>query len=387
MPKTVQFVPSMRILACLVAATWVFVTPAAIPAEDLRSDQIRRIEEELSRERDQYVKFDVKEKNLLGQLAEIEKRMAEKQSLLDTLRVRIQERRSEVEESRQRLAELETEADEVRNRLGERVAVYYKYAKRGYVKLLATARDLDELRKRMYYLRIIMEEDRVLLETMTALLAEQQRRVREVSDKLAAVSRLEEEEARHLASMEEDARKKVFLLMKIHQEKEFYETAVQELQSAAESLKETLTDLDRTPRSPVRLTSDFAVHQGKLLLPFEGKIIENYHPLGTGAVLTHRGVFIQGKAGGEVRAIYDGRVDYSGWLKGYGQIIIINHGSRYYSVSAHLSARHLEQGDLVKAGDVIGEAGDSGSLSGPGLYFELRRGGETIDPLAWIKGR
>jgi septal ring factor EnvC (AmiA/AmiB activator) len=387
MPKTLQLVSSRRILACLIAATWVVFTPAAIPAEDLRSDQIRRIEEELSRERDQYVKFDVKEKNLLGQLAEIEKRMAEKQSLLDALGVRIQERRSEVEESRKRLAELETEADEVRNRLGERVVVYYKYAKRGYVKLLATARDLDELRKRMYYLRIIMEEDRVLLETMTGLLAEQQRRVREVSDKLAAVSRLEEEEARQFASMEEDAKKKVFLLMKIHQEKEFYETAVQELQSAAESLKETLTDLDRTPRSSVRLTSDFAAHQGKLLLPFKGKIIENYHPLGTGAVLTHRGVFIQGKAGGEVRAIYDGRVDYSGWLKGYGQIIIINHGSRYYSVSAHLSARSLEQGDLVKGGDVIGEAGDSGSLSGPGLYFELRRGGETIDPLAWIKGR
>jgi murein hydrolase activator len=379
--------PSFLLRACLAAAVWGIMVPSAMPAEDLRDDQIRRIEEELSREREQYVKFDVKEKNLLGQLTEIEKRVVEKQELLDKLRVRIEERRDEVRDRQRRLAELEAEADEIRGRLGGRVVAYYKYAKRGFVKLLATASDLDDLRKRFFYLRIIMEEDRVLLEAMLRVLTQQKHRVQEMREKLDVVRRLETEEAEQLASLEEDIRRKVLLLMKIHQEKEFYETAVHELQTAAQSLKETLTSLDRKPEVTAKLTSDFAAHKGKLPLPFKGKTIENYHPLGSGAVLTHRGMFIQGKSGGDVRAIYDGRVDYSGWLKGYGQIIIINHGSRYFSVSAHLSARFLEQGDLVKGGDVIGEAGESGSLSGPGLYFELRKAGETLDPLAWLKGR
>ena len=372
-----------RFVAASAAVALVF-SAAPGRAEHPRDDQIRKIEEELFREREQYVKFDVKEKNLLGQLSEIEKRIAEKRELLVSIRKRIQAQRSALEVKQGKLERLEIEADDVRSRLGSRVVAYYKYARRGYVKLLATAGDLDELRKRMYYLRIIMERDRILLERMLGVLSEHRAQLDAVDEKLRVVTRLEAEESEQLAMLKGELEKKVLLLMKIHREKEFYETAVQELQAAARSLKETLDDLDDRPERNVRLASDFVDFKGKLRLPFEGKVIENYHPLGTGPVLTHKGVFIQGESGGAVEAIYDGRVDFSGWLKGYGQIIIINHGSRYFSVCAHLSERKVEKGDLVRTGDVIGLAGESGSLSGPGLYFELREAGETLDPVAWL---
>ncbi len=380
-----RFIPRTA-FACLVASSAGALIFCAAPgrADRPRDDQIRKIEEELSREREQYVKFDVKEKNLLGQLSEIEKRIAEKRGLLVSIRKRIQDRRSELEVKQEKLERLEIEADDVRSRLGGRVVAYYKYARRGYVKLLATARDLDELRKRMYYLRIIMERDRLLLQRMLGVLSEHRAQVEAVDEKLRVVTRLEQEESEQLALMKEELEKKVLLLMKIHREKEFYETAVQELRAAARSLKETLDDLDGRPERNVRLDSDFDDFKGMLQPPFEGKVIENYHPLGTGSVLTHKGVFIQGESGGAVKAVYDGRVDYSGWLKGYGQIIIIAHGSRYFSVCAHLSERRVEKGDLVRRGDVIGLAGASGSLSGPGLYFELREAGEPIDPMAWL---
>ncbi|MCF8063507.1 MAG: peptidoglycan DD-metalloendopeptidase family protein [Deltaproteobacteria bacterium] len=373
------------VLRMMSAAAVLLFSPAAGHAEDPKDDQIRKIEEELSREREQYVKFDVKEKNLLGQLSEIEKRIAEKRDLLASIREKVQVQRSELDVKRRELERLEIEAGDVRSRLGSRVVAYYKYARRGYVKLLATARDLDELRKRMYYLRIIMERDRVLLQRMLGVLTEHRMQVQAVDEKLQVVTRLDQEESEQLEMMKEELEKKVLLLMKIHREKEFYETAVQELQSAARSLKETLAGLDREPVRTVELSSDFVDFKGKLQLPFEGEVIENYHPLGTGPVLTHRGIFIQGESGGAVRAVYDGRVDYSGWLKGYGQIIIINHGSRYFSVCAHLSERKVEEGDLVRTEDVIGLAGESGSLSGPGLYFELREAGESLDPMAWLK--
>jgi septal ring factor EnvC (AmiA/AmiB activator) len=382
-----RFTSCTALRASCVASSVAVLLLAADPGypERPRDDQIRKIEEELSREREQYVKFDIKEKNLLGQLSEIEKRMAEKRDLLTSIRERIRDRSSELAIERKALERLEGETDDVRSRLGKRVVAYYKYARRGYVKLLATAGDLDELRKRMYYLRVIMERDRVLLQRMLGMLAEHRTRVEAVDEKLRVVRRLEAEESEQLALLEEDLERKVFLLMKIHREKEFYQTAVQELQAAAQSLKKTLTELDEQPERAVRLASDFVENKGKLRLPFEGEVIENYHPLGTGPVLTHRGIFIQGESGGAVRAVYDGRVDYSGWLKGYGQMVILNHGSRYFSVCAHLSERKVEEGDLVRTGDVIGLAGESGSLSGPGLYFELRQGGETVDPTAWLK--
>ena len=361
--------------------------PTRADSDDLRDEQIRRIEEKLSKEREQYVRYDVKEKNLLGQLAEIEKHIVEKKELLVSLKERIREQRSGLNERQKELNRLEVEADEVRSRLAKRVVAYYKYARRGYVKLLATARDLDELRKRMYYLRIIMEEDRILLQRMLEVLRDYMGQVQAVDERLQVVSRLEKEESEQLEAMKEDLDKKVFLLMRIHKEKEFYETAVKELQSASQELKETVASLDRKQERKTELSSDFAGQKGTLPVPFKGKMIENYHPLGTGPVLTHKGVFIQGDSGGEVRAVYDGRVDYSGWLKGYGQIVIINHGSRYFSICAHLSEIRVEEGDVVRGGDVIGLAGESGSLSGPGLYFELRKAAESLDSTAWLKVR
>jgi septal ring factor EnvC (AmiA/AmiB activator) len=91
--------------------------------------------------------------------------------------------------------------------------------------------------------------------------------------------------------------------------------------------------------------------------------------------------------GAEVEAVYSGRVDYSGRLKGYGEIIVINHGTRFFSVYAHLSKREKDKGDLVGKREVIGLLGETGSLSGPGLYFEIRRGGKPLDPLKWLKVR
>ncbi len=361
--------------------------PALADSDALRNEQIRNIEEKLLREREQYVRYDVKEKNLLGQLGEIEKQISEKKELLVSLNEKIREQRAGLNESQEELNRLEVEADEVRGRLGKRVVAYYKYARRGYVKLLATAPDLDELRRRTYYLRIVMEQDRILLQRMLDVLRVHRGQLQAVEERLRVVSLLEKEESEHLEAIKEELDKKVFLLMRIHKEKEFYETAVRELETASQELKETVASLDRKQERRAELSSDFSRHKGDLPVPFKGKIIENYHPLGTGPVLTHKGVFIQGDSGGEVRAVYDGRVDYSGWLKGYGQIIIINHGSRYFSICAHLSEIRVEEGDIVSTGDVIGLAGESGSLSGPGLYFELRKAAESLDSTVWLKVR
>lgn len=375
-----------RFLMCLLLLS----VPASLGATEAvtgKSDQIRKIEEELSREREKYVKFDVKEKNLLGQLAEIEKRIAEQRDLLEKLAEKIRHQKKDLEKKRKRLHGLEAQARKIRDRLGSKLVAYYKYVRRGYVQLLATSTDLDELRKRMYYLRILMGKDRDRLEGMLDVLRSHEKQVNAVEENLDVVTRLEMEEQKELASLKEEIERKVVLLMKIHREKEFYETAVKELEAAARNLKKTLVNLETGADKGSELTSDFDDFKGMLPLPYHGKIIRDYHPLGTGPVMTHQGIFIQGEPRGDVKAIYDGRVDYSGWLKGYGQILIINHGSRFFSVSAHLSGRKCEEGEVVRKGDVVGSAGDTESLSGPGVYFELRKGAQSLDPLAWIKVR
>ena len=82
-----------------------------------------------------------------------------------------------------------------------------------------------------------------------------------------------------------------------------------------------------------------------------------------------------------------GRVRYAGWFQGYGRLVILDHGGGYYTVSGHLAEIAVAVGDTVASGAPIGTVGDSGSLSGPRLYFEIRRGGEALDPREWLLPR
>ena len=81
-------------------------------------------------------------------------------------------------------------------------------------------------------------------------------------------------------------------------------------------------------------------------------------------------------AGAEVR--------FSGWFRGYGKIVILDHGDEFFTVSGHLSEIHVAVGDRVREGETIGSVGDTGSLRGARLYFELRRGSEALDPVPWL---
>jgi len=123
-------------------------------------------------------------------------------------------------------------------------------------------------------------------------------------------------------------------------------------------------------------------------MPTEGKIAAFFGPYRNPEfnVMNFRsGIIIRSPRGAAIRAVYDGDVLYSAWFKDYGNMVIIDHGDHYYTVYAHLEDVHKAKGDRVETGDVIGTVGDSGSVTGPGLHFEVRHHGKPIDPIKWLK--
>ena len=352
---------------------------------DIKKDQIRQIETDLSREREQFLIFGTKEKNLLRQLTDIEKEITKKRELLKELKGKIDHNKKELKRQQGRLRRLESSLNEMKERLGQRLIAFYKHAKRGYVQLLATSKDLGQLRKRMKYLHIIMREDQQLLKEMVDVQLRIKRGISRKRERLAIIDTLKSTEVRRMQSLRERLDKKVILLMKIHKEREFYETAVKELQSAAQNLRETLLNLERIEEKRRLQLSGFKDSKGELPLPFDGEIIKSNHPPGYKNLNIHRGIYIKGPLGAGVKAIFLGRVDFSGWLKGYGQTIVINHGSRFFTISACLSQRNKEVGDMVERGEVIGLLGQADTFSGPSLYFEMRRAGINLDPRKWLK--
>jgi murein DD-endopeptidase MepM/ murein hydrolase activator NlpD len=99
------------------------------------------------------------------------------------------------------------------------------------------------------------------------------------------------------------------------------------------------------------------------------------------------GVDIEAAEGTEVAAVASGQVVYTGWFKGYGNLIILDHGNEYYTLYAHVADILVKEDDDVRAGQRIGTVGDTGSLSGPRLYFEVRYQGKPQDPAEWLRQR
>jgi septal ring factor EnvC (AmiA/AmiB activator) len=156
----------------------------------------------------------------------------------------------------------------------------------------------------------------------------------------------------------------------------------QRLAELIERLSELLADFPVDPDEP------FASAKGKLNWPVQGRLVGDYgQPRGAGTV-RWTGVLLETSAGTPVRAVHHGRVAFADWLQGLGLLVIVDHGGGYMSLYAHNEALLKESGDWVEPGEVIAQVGDTGGQAKPGLYFELRRNGEPLNPHPWIaRGR
>lgn len=144
-----------------------------------------------------------------------------------------------------------------------------------------------------------------------------------------------------------------------------------------------------TAPPPMPSTGEFAKLKGRLILPVQGTVAGQFGQTRSkdGQGPSWKGIFIATEAGQGVRAVGNGRVVFSEWLRGFGEIVIIDHGDQFLSVYGNNGKLLKRSGDSVKAGDTIAETGNSSGNLDTGLYFELRHQGQPFDPVSWTKGR
>ncbi|MEE9543775.1 MAG: peptidoglycan DD-metalloendopeptidase family protein, partial [Thermodesulfobacteriota bacterium] len=164
---------------------------------------------------------------------------------------------------------------------------------------------------------------------------------------------------------------------------------VDELKDAADSLTGLIAKLRDSNTDNAEL-SGFALEKGRLKMPVDGKIVSSYgrkkHPR-YNTITFNNGIKIKAGFGDSVKSVYGGRVAYVGWLKGYGQVMIIGHGDGFYTLFGHLFRVLKERGSEIEAGEVVALVGDSGTDGAAGLYFEVREGGVPRDPMTWLVKR
>ena len=159
-----------------------------------------------------------------------------------------------------------------------------------------------------------------------------------------------------------------------------------ELAGQEEKLAEFISALPPSRAGSVR-HSGFAALRGKLPHPADGPTEVGFGKVVNprfNTVTIQKGIDVRAPLGAAVRAVAPGRVVHAGWFKGYGNLVIVDHGDGYHTLVAHLQSMSTAMGEEVEAGAPLGTVGETASLKGPYLYFEIREHGRSVDPGQWL---
>jgi septal ring factor EnvC (AmiA/AmiB activator) len=242
-----------------------------------------------------------------------------------------------------------------------RVMVYYDYFNS------ARVRQMDRIKESLVELRNIEREIAQEEQRLQQLLAKNQNQQQQLES-----ARLGRKEI--IASLTERLRNK-------GQELESLKSDEKQLRSLLADLQQALSDIPLDSAAHVPFNS----RKGKLPWPSRGRLVASFGSSREVGKLKWDGVLIAAPEGQEVRAIHHGRVAFADWLRGFGLLLIIDHGDGYMSLYGHNQSLFKETGEWVEPGEVVAQVGNSGGRATSGIYFGIRHNGQPKNPVQWCK--
>jgi septal ring factor EnvC (AmiA/AmiB activator) len=293
-----------------------------------------------------------------------------------------------IEALKEDIAALDAKIALRREFMKRRLRAMHRYDRYGDALLmLGGAEDLPQLLRRWRYLKSLTLYEREIVagydKDLSAL-----RKKRSDLDGLE--NRLTGEEAEVLGRERALARKrgeKKRLLASVRGEKAAYEKLLRELRKAYARMEKLIR---QSEKKQDYTGSGFRKYKGRLSWPAQGPVAVPYGPQKERKFNTpvfHNGIYIDAYEEASARAVYSGKVVFADWFKGYGKLVILNHGSGYHSLYGNLSEIFLKTGDIIEGDVEIGRVGASALIDRPSLYFEIRYKGKPLNPSQWLKRR
>ncbi len=369
---------------------------------DLRETQRR-----LSEERAKAADAKRREAGVLSDLEATEKRLGDKRRQIAVLAGRMKRAEGHIGELEREIAGLHDRRAMQEEALARRLRALYKLEVQGgaLLWLLAGQDPVGQAVQLRHLAALAAVDARLIREYRVSSdgLAERKDKLEARRRELVGL-RAEAEEER--AEADREAGHRQALLARVRDERAYHERMVGELTEAARRLEAFVRDLQEKQRQRVarvpppsrsrpgppgeELGTGFARLRGRLVWPVDGRVVGEYgaqvHPR-FGTKTFRHGVDIGVPEGTKITAVAPGQVLYTGWFRGYGNLIILDHGGEYYTLYGHAAEIRVAEGEDVKQGQVIGAVGDTGSLEGARLYFEVRHQGRPQDPTQWLQPR
>jgi septal ring factor EnvC (AmiA/AmiB activator) len=389
----------------------VLAAPATAPAQRRDGAEIgekqrdlQQTQKRLKEERAKAAEARKREAGLLAELEAIDKRLNEKRRQVAVLDARVKKAQADISELRGDIARLQAQRAGQEDALGRRLRALYKLqAQGGVLPVLLSGDDPVAQAVQLRHLTTLATVDARLIREYRVTsegLADRKERFEARRQELSALRTEAEGEQ---AEADREAVKRRNLLARVRDERAYHDRMVGELSEATRRLEAFIKELQEKQRRLSKIPPPqrprpgdttpgvgFGALRGRLLWPADGRVVGEYGPQVNprfGTKTFRNGIDIEAAEGTAIMAVYPGHVVFTGWFRGYGNLIIVDHGNEYYTLYAHAADIRVAEGEDVKQGQAIGTVGDTGSLQGPRLYFEVRYEGKPQDPAQWLRPR
>jgi len=350
-----------------------------------------------------------KERTLLGELEKIEKELQEQKDILPALRAKSEKQElllsNKQEYLNQVLAKKRAHQLHVKNRL----AAYYRMGSVGLMNVAFSSESLPKLLDFQEYFGIMVQHDHTIIQEYLTQLKESNRAREDHAREKLRLMKLADEVSEKENQLTQLRKEKNYLLKQVNTEKHLYEQAVVEIEEAAADLAATLhriqtasqpqpvappparkieTEKKKLPQKPLVVQEGFPAQKGLLDGPVPGTVTTYFRQKVKGKFDSSTiadGIDIRVKKGVAIKAVFDGKIIHSGYLRGYGNLMIIDHGQQYFSLISRAAEFNNKEGTKVVTGEIIGITGEGDPLYGKGLHFEIRKGSNPEDPMLWLR--
>jgi len=344
---------------------------------------LRAIRMEIKKNRERLARLKREERSILEMIDVYDRDRQLTEEYIRRLEIQNRNLIIEIDSISSRIKDLEEKISQNKEEVKRELLRLYIWRRFYKLDLILSAKSIPEVYQTAWNLRLISRLGRKKIDRYQALIREHETAREEKKDLLFELAETKRDKEAELANLKRMIEDKKELLASIRSEKRKGIQLERELKDAQARLERLIEDL--IAKSRVAKIGPMAKN---LTWPCKGKVISRFgrvrHPK-YNTTTRNNGIDIRAEKGTPVYAITSGTVSYSGRFLGYGNIILIEHDNGFYSLYGHLDRIMVRLGDRVERGQQIGTVGETGSLSGPMLHFELRKGGKPVDPLVWLK--
>ena len=324
------------------------------------------------------------------QLGKIEKQVSHTRRALKQSDQALKNMRRKQAELTERRRQADITLTRQSGQLAREARAAYAMGRQQQVKLLLNQEEPAAVGRMLVYFSYFSRTRQEKISEMHRTLQELEALEAEIEQNNEALLALQQQQQDQAARLQEQRERRLQVVARLQQqlshqgdELKSLQQDEKQLQALVSSLQELLTDVpaDAGEQKP------FKALKGRLRWPAQGHLAKRFGTLRGNSGLKWQGVLIEAPEGGQVRAVSQGRVAFSDWMRGFGLLLIIDHGDGYMTLYGHNQALYKEVGEWVDSGEVVASLGASGGQTQAGLYFEIRHNGHPVNPLGWCNGK